>query len=87
MLAAIILIHILVILANLFCLLILIAELFSSSSDYDWFILFPAIVFLISLLSSSESCILTRIENKIRLKKGLPQIKAFIKHYFFKINT
>ena len=83
MLGLVIVIHSLVILANLFCLLILLAELFSPNSNYDWFILFPIIILLVSILSSTESCILTRIENKIREKKGLPKIKAFIKYYFF----
>lgn len=83
MLGLVIVIHSLVILANLLCLLILLGELFSPNSNYDWFILFPIIILLVSILSSAESCILTRIENKIREKKGLPKIKAFIKYYFF----
>ena len=76
-----------IIILNFLCLLMLGIELFSIESKYDWYLLMPSIFFILSIATSSGECYLTRLENKIRKKKGLKQIKGFIKHYILKINT
>ena len=51
----------------------------------DWYLALPlcSFIFFISL-APGKTCPLTRLENKLRRKCGLPTINAFIKHYAFR---
>jgi len=51
-----------------------------------WWVSIPLITFLLNLVTNSWNCPLTILENKIRKKLGLPQIRSFIKHYVIKNN-
>lgn len=46
-----------------------------------WYIAFPLLTYLINLIFTSERCLLTKLENKIRSKLGLEQIKGFLGYY------
>lgn len=47
-----------------------------------WAIAFPAVTFVVwSSLSRNYDCPLTRAEDSLRSKHGLPPVNAFLKHY------
>lgn len=48
-----------------------------------WYISLPLDSLLINFMFSAVSCPLTRLESFVRRKIGLPEIRFFIKHYFF----
>lgn len=49
-----------------------------------WYISIPLISFLIRLATVERICPLTNIENWIRRKLGMKEIKTFIGHYIIK---
>jgi polyferredoxin len=50
-----------------------------------WYIWVPLISwFLNATMGQGWICPYTAVENKIRKKVGLPQIDAFVKHYYIK---
>ena len=46
-----------------------------------WYIALPIISFIVSITFSGQPCPLTRLEDKIRHKLGIPQIKYFVGYY------
>jgi hypothetical protein len=51
-----------------------------------WYVSLPLISFIVMLMTNNIKCGLTILENKIRTKLGMPRIKGFVGHYFFKKN-
>jgi hypothetical protein len=49
-----------------------------------WYVSLPLISFIVMLMTNNVKCGLTILENKIRVKLGMPRIKGFVGHYFFK---
>lgn len=47
----------------------------------------PIFMVCINLMFSRYTCMLTELENKLRVLSGKPQIKAFIKHYILRIES
>ncbi len=46
-----------------------------------WYVAIPLMIYLFNLCYTNVQCGLTRLENQLRLKIGLPKIDGFIKHY------
>jgi hypothetical protein len=67
-------IHFLIILANLFAMIVLPFTL-------PWYVSIPIVTLLINLMASPISCPLTKLEDRLRRKAGMPEIRHFIKHY------
>lgn len=51
---------------------------------YSVFLVTPIESFILSVTFSREPCPLTRLENKMREKRGLPKIGGFIGHYLLR---
>lgn len=49
-----------------------------------WYVAAPLISFIVNLTFTPVSCPLTKLENKIRKKMGLPEIRFFVAHYFLR---
>lgn len=49
-----------------------------------WYVCFPTISFLCSLVVNRWDCPLTMAENAVRRRLRLPPISGFIGHYFIK---
>lgn len=74
--------HFLVILVNLLAAFYLLADLISFSQNVPWYVSLPIITLILSLIYNRNAvCLLTHIENKLRKKQGLPEIKGFVRHY------
>ena len=80
-----VLVHWAVVLGNFSAFFILIYQGLHPEQYTPWYIALPLCTF-IGVISFSRviDCPLTRAENKLRRKLGLPQIGGFIKHYFIK---
>lgn len=46
-----------------------------------WYIYLPLVSLLVNLLFAPVPCPLTRMENKIRRKLGMKEIRYFVGHY------
>lgn len=76
-LITIIAIHAAIIIANF-------AAMFIIAWAAPWYVALPVITLIINLMFSPITCPLTKLESKIRRSLGMPEIKFFIAHYFFK---
>jgi hypothetical protein len=47
-----------------------------------WYIALPIITLLINLMFGATDCPLTRLENRVRRRLGMKEIKYFVGHYF-----
>ena len=68
--------HMIIVVAN-------IAAIFILPFVVPWYIAFPLITFVINLMFSPIPCPLTKLECRLRVSLGLPEVRAFVKHYFF----
>ena len=73
-LKAVVVVHVLVIIT------VFIAAI-TSIFALHWYQAILGIVTVLNL-AYSQRCPLTDLENKLRVREGLPPIKGFIKHYF-----
>jgi len=46
-----------------------------------WYVSLPIISLLVNLMFSPMPCPLTRLESRMRQRRGLPRIRHFLKHY------
>lgn len=49
-----------------------------------WYVSIACCTAIFWVSTTREECYLTKLENKIRMKLGLPPIKGFIKHYLLR---
>jgi hypothetical protein len=49
-----------------------------------WYISIPLETLIINLLFSPVSCPLTRLESRLRRSLGLPEVRFFVRYYFFR---
>lgn len=47
-----------------------------------WYVALPIISLLINLMFGPTDCPLTRLENRVRRRVGMKEIKYFVGHYF-----
>ena len=47
-----------------------------------WYVALPIETLIVNLMFSPISCPLTRLESRIRISLGMPEIKHFVGHYF-----
>jgi len=66
--------HIFIIFAHLAALLIL-------PILTPWYVALPLAGYIVNLVYLPGGCVLTKLEDAIRRKLGLPEVKKFIKHY------
>lgn len=80
-----VLLHWLVVIGNFTAFFILVFQGLHPEQYTPWYIALPLCTF-IGVISTSRvlDCPLTAKENKMRRELGLPEIRAFIKHYFIK---
>jgi len=50
----------------------------------SWYISLPLVSLLINFMFSAVACPLTRLESVIRRNMGLPEIRYFVQHYFWR---
>lgn len=46
-----------------------------------WYVALPIETLIINLMFSPIPCPLTRLESKIRIRLGMPEVKHFVGHY------
>jgi hypothetical protein len=46
-----------------------------------WYVALPIITLLINLMFGATDCPLTRLENRVRRRLGMKEIKYFVGHY------
>jgi hypothetical protein len=87
-LISIIIIHALVVIGNLYGFIFLsyhgFENLFGLSDYIHWTICLSACTTIFWVSTTREECYLTRLENRLRRRLGLTEIKGFIKHYFLR---
>ena len=75
---------VLLVTAHLVILLTNMAAFFVLIVYAPWYIAMPCCTMIARVLFADVKCPLTTLENRIRIKLGLPQIKKFVEHYLLR---
>ena len=71
----------LIVAAHISIILINVASFFALIVLAPWYIAMPCCTMIVRVLFSQVLCPLTVVENKMRVKLGLPPIDRFVSHY------